>query len=63
MKNHAIVPYATRNYLSFLKELKESIIHSTLKYSVADLQSIQEMPNYEMEESIKNAIAICHLLE
>lgn len=62
MKNHAIVPYATNNYLLFLKDLKESILHSTLKYSVADLQLIQEMTNYEIEESIKNAIAICHLV-
>jgi hypothetical protein len=62
MKNHAIIPFATKNYLSFLKDLKESILHSNLKYSIADLQLIQEMPNYEIEESIINAIAICHLV-
>jgi hypothetical protein len=62
MKNHAIVPYATENYLSFLNELKESILHSKLKYSSIDLQLIQEMSDDEIEESIKNAIAICNLV-
>lgn len=62
MKNHAIVPYTTQNYLTFLKELKESILYSNLKYSMTDLQLIHEIPNYEIEESIKNAITICHLV-
>ena len=62
MKNHAIVTYATENYLSFLKDLKESILYSNLKYSISDLQLIQELPNYEVEDFIKNAISICHLL-
>ena len=62
MKNYAIVPYATENYLSFLKELKESILYSKLQYSSIDLQLIQEMSDDEIEESLKNAIAICHLV-
>ncbi|MBC7525821.1 MAG: hypothetical protein H7239_15465 [Flavobacterium sp.] len=62
MKNNAIVPYATENYLSFLKELKESILHSKLQYSSIDLKLIQEMTYGEVEESIKNAIEICHLV-
>jgi hypothetical protein len=63
MKNHhVIVPYATENYLSFLKELKESILYSKLQYSSIDLQLIQETSDDEIEESVKNAIAICHLV-
>ena len=62
MKNHAIVPYATENYLGFLNELKESILYSNLKYSIRDLQLIQEMSDEDIKESIKNAIAICHLV-
>ncbi len=62
MKNHDIVPYATENYLAFLNQLKESILHSKLQYSSIDLQVFQEMTSDEVEESIKNAIAICHLV-
>lgn len=62
MKKHTIVPYVSENYLSFLKELKESILYSNLKYSSMDLQLIQEMSEEEIENSIKNAIAICHLV-
>ncbi len=62
MKNYAIVPYATENYLLFLKDLKESILHYKLKYSIFDLKLIQEMSDEEVEVSIKNAIAICHLV-
>jgi hypothetical protein len=62
MQNHSIVPYATENYLAFLKELKESILHSKLQYSSDDLQVFLEMKDNEIEESIKNAITICHLV-
>ncbi|WP_310558444.1 hypothetical protein [Flavobacterium sp.] len=62
MKNHAIVPYATENYLSFLKELKESILYSKLQYTSFDLQLINDISNDEIDESIKNAISICHLV-
>ena len=62
MKNHAIVPYSTENYLAFLNELKESILHSKLQYSTFDLQLIQEISNEEIENAIKNAITICHLV-
>ena len=62
MKKFAIVPYATENYLTFLNELKESILYLSLQYSSNDLQLIQEMSNDEIDESIKNAIAICQLV-
>ena len=62
MKNHAIVPYATENYLAFLKDLKESILYSSLQYSSNDLQLIQEMSHNDIDQAIKNAIAICHLV-
>jgi hypothetical protein len=62
MKNHAIVPYKTENFLSFLKELKESILYSKLQYSSLDLQLINDMSDEEIDESIKNALSICHLV-
>ncbi len=62
MKNHAIVPYSTENYLTFLKDLKESIIYLNLEYSIIDLQLIQEISDDEIDEVIKNAISICHLV-
>jgi hypothetical protein len=62
MKNHVIIPYVTENYLDFLTALKESIIHSKLEYSSTDLQVFQEISDEEMDEAVKNAILICHLV-
>ena len=62
MKKHPIVPYSTENYLSFLKELRESILYANLYYSIKDLQLTFELSEDEIENSIKNAIAICHLV-
>lgn len=61
-KNHDIVPYTTENYLAFLKDLKESILLANLKYAKIDLQLILELSDDEIENSIKNAISICHLV-
>lgn len=62
MKNHAIVPYSTENYLDFLNNLKESFLLANLKYSSYDLQLILELSEDEIENSIKNAIAICQFV-
>jgi hypothetical protein len=61
MKNQAIVPYTIENRLNFLTALKESILHSNLKYSSVDLQLILEISDYEIDNALSNAIAICHL--
>ena len=62
MKKHEIVPYSTENYLAFLNELKESILNTNLQYSISDFQLIQEISDHKIEDAIKNAIAICHLV-
>lgn len=62
MKNHVIIPYASENYLSFLAALKESILYANLPYSRIDLQLFQEISDDEIEDAIKKAISICHLV-
>jgi hypothetical protein len=62
MKNHAIVPYATENYLAFLAALKESILYANLQFCIKDLQLIQEMSDNEMDKAIIKAISICHFV-
>ena len=62
MQNQAIVAYATENYLDFLTALKESIIHTNLEYSSIDLKVFQEISDEEIDEAIKNALSICHLV-
>ncbi|CAM3575411.1 hypothetical protein [Flavobacterium psychrophilum] len=38
------------------------MIHTNLEYSSIDLQVIQEISDEEIDEAIKNAFLICHLV-